>query len=117
MQGKVSPMSFGSAKFNWGVDLFLEIFADYAPAPLPRLNRKGELIKPESKKFSGFVFKIQANMDRKHRDRVAFVRVCSGQFDRGMKVLHVRLKRDLRLSYATQFYGSGPRNRRAGFSW
>jgi len=103
LAGKVSPMSFGSAKFNWGVDIFLEMFADFAPEPLARHNREGELIEPQSKKFSGFVFKIQANMDRKHRDRVAFVRVCSGQFERGMKVLHVRLKRDLRLSYATQF--------------
>ncbi len=103
LQGKISPMSFGSAKFNWGVDLFLKLFAQYSPQPLARKTRDEELVSPETKKFSGFVFKIQANMDRKHRDRVAFVRVCSGQFERGMKVYHVRLKRDLRLSYATQF--------------
>ncbi len=61
------------------------------------------LLDPKDKKFSGFVFKIQANMDRKHRDRVAFIRVCSGTFDRGMKVYHSDLGRDIRLSYATQF--------------
>ncbi len=103
LEGKISPMSFGSAKFNWGVDIFLKLFAKYAPGPAPRKTRSEEIVEPTLKKFSGFVFKIQANMDRKHRDRVAFVRVCSGQFLRGMKVSHVRLGRDIRLSYANQF--------------
>ena len=102
LEGKVSPMTFGSAKNNWGVDLFLDLFCDYAPSPLPRTSDVGE-IDPLSKSFSGFVFKIQANMDKKHRDRVAFLRICSGEFLRGMKVTHTRLKRDLRLSYANQF--------------
>jgi len=102
MAGQVSPMTFGSAKHNWGVDLFLELFADYAPGPRPRNSTAG-LIEPTAKAFSGFVFKIQANMDPKHRDRVAFLRICSGQFERGMKVYHPRLERELRLSYANQF--------------
>ena len=102
MAGDVSPMTFGSAKHNWGVDIFLELFAAYAPAPTPRNSSAGP-ISPESKQFSGFVFKIQANMDRKHRDRVAFLRICSGQFERGMKVYHPRLERDLRLAYANTF--------------
>ena len=102
MNGLVSPMTFGSAKHNWGVDLFLELFAAYAPPPGPRNSTKG-LVQPTDKNFSGFVFKIQANMDRKHRDRVAFIRICSGQFERGMKVRVPRLERELRLAYANQF--------------
>ncbi len=102
MAGKVSPMTFGSAKHNWGVDIFLELFADYAPPPGPRNSTKG-LVEPKDKNFSGFVFKIQANMDRKHRDRVAFIRICSGQFERGMKVYLPRLSREIRLAYANQF--------------
>lgn len=102
MNGEVSPMTFGSAKQNWGVDLFLDLFADHAPAPGPRNSTAGQ-VNPLDKNFTGFVFKIQANMDRKHRDRVAFIRICSGQFERGMKVRHPRLDRDLRLAYANQF--------------
>jgi peptide chain release factor 3 len=102
MDGLVSPMTFGSAKHNWGVDLFLDLFADHSPSPKARNSTVGE-ITPTDKNFSGFVFKIQANMDRKHRDRVAFLRICSGQFERGMKVHHTRLDRELRLAYANQF--------------
>lgn len=102
MAGEISPLTFGSAKFNWGVDIFLNLFAKESPPPLER-NASEEKVDPLAKYFSGFVFKIQANMDRKHRDRVAFVRICSGEFERGMKVYHSRLKRDLRLSYANSF--------------
>lgn len=102
LAGQVSPMTFGSAKHNWGVDLFLELFAAHSPEPRPRHSTAGE-ISPFDKGFSGFVFKIQANMDRKHRDRVAFLRICSGEFERGMKVFHPRLDRELRLAYANQF--------------
>lgn len=102
LDGQVSPMTFGSAKHNWGVDIFLDLFAAHAPLPSPHNSTKG-VIQPTDSSFSGFVFKIQANMDRKHRDRVAFLRICSGVFERGMKVKHVRLGRDLRLSYANQF--------------
>ncbi len=102
LAGLVSPMSFGSAKFTWGVDLFMELFAERSPPPRPRVSSAGD-VDPLDKKFSGFVFKIQANMDPKHRDRVAFLRVCSGVFERGMKVYHPRLDRELKLSYANQF--------------
>lgn len=102
MRGEVTPMTFGSAKHNWGVDLFLELFAQHAPQPAIRNSSRGP-IQPTDPSFSGFIFKIQANMDRKHRDRVAFLRICSGTFERGMKVRHVRLNRELRLSYANQF--------------
>lgn len=102
LRGEVTPMTFGSAKHVWGVDLFLELFAEHAPPPNTRNTTKGP-VEPTDKSFSGFIFKIQANMDRKHRDRVAFLRICSGTFERGMKVKHVRLGRDLRLSYANQF--------------
>ena len=102
LEGRISPMTFGSAKLNWGVDLFLDLFCNHAPEPQDRLTLEG-IVEAKGKKFSGFVFKIQANMDRKHRDRVAFIRVCSGVFERGMKVYHPRLDRTLRLSYATQF--------------
>lgn len=102
LKGEVSPMTFGSAKFNWGVDLFLELFALHAPGPGTYEAEEGP-VDPFAKGFTGFIFKVQANMDRKHRDRVAFCRVCSGEFQRGMKVKHMRLGRDLRLSYANSF--------------
>jgi len=102
--GLVSPMTFGSAKNNWGVDLFLNLFCEYAPSPRDRKNEAGDIHSALDKDFSGFVFKIQANMDKNHRDRVAFIRVCSGTFERGMKVKHQRLDRDLRLAYANQFF-------------
>lgn len=102
LEGNMSPMTFGSAKFNWGVDLFLNLFCNHAPEPQDRKTSQG-ILRAKDRSFSGFVFKIQANMDRKHRDRVAFIRVCSGVFERGMKVYHSRLDRNFRLSYATQF--------------
>ena len=102
MRGEVSPVMFGTAKFDFGVDLFLDYFVDLAPAPQTRATRAGE-VDPIKDEFSGFVFKIQANMDKRHRDRVAFLRICSGKFERGMKVQHARLKRELRLAYSTQF--------------
>lgn len=103
LAGRISPLTFGSAKQNFGVDIFLKFFCQYAPAPQPRLTKEGLEINPLDSNFSGFVFKIQANMDRKHRDRIAFVRICSGKFDRGMKVKHSRLDKELRLSYSSQF--------------
>ncbi len=102
LAGQLSPVTFGSAKQNFAVDTFLDIFTDHAPGPSNRASKEG-LVQPLDKTFTGFVFKIQANMDRRHRDRVAFVRICSGQFDRGMKVNHVRLGRELRLAHSAQF--------------
>lgn len=103
LAGELSPVTFGSAKQNFGVDTFLNFFTQYAPGPQPRKTKDDKLIDPCDANFTGFVFKIQANMDRRHRDRIAFIRICSGKFDRGMKVQHSRLDRELRLSYASQF--------------
>ena len=100
--GDVSPMFFGSAINNFGLEAFLEKFCELMPPPAPRNTSEGP-IAPDDPRFSAFVFKIQANMDRAHRDRVAFVRICSGKFNRGMKVRHVRSGRDLRLANPTQF--------------
>ncbi|MCM2282026.1 MAG: peptide chain release factor 3 [Bdellovibrionaceae bacterium] len=102
LAGELSPLTFGSAKQNFGIDTFLDIFCDYAPPPGER-KTKNAVVKPLDRTFTGFVFKIQANMDRRHRDRIAFIRICSGQFERGMKVNHMRLGRELRLSFSSQF--------------
>jgi peptide chain release factor 3 len=101
-RGEVSPMFFGSALTNFGLPQFLDAFVSLMPEPPPRETDKRP-IHPSDEGFTGFVFKIQANMDRAHRDRMAFVRVCSGRYERGMKVHHVRLGRDIRLSNPTQF--------------
>jgi peptide chain release factor 3 len=103
LAGRLSPVTFGSAKQNFGVDTFLKFFTTYAPGPKAREVKKGEPLNPLSSNFTGFVFKIQANMDKRHRDRIAFLRICSGKFERGMKVNHSRLERELRLSYSSQF--------------
>ncbi len=100
--GDLSPMFFGSATNNFGLEPFLETFCELMPPPRARPSDHGP-IAPTQDEFSGFVFKIQANMDRAHRDRVAFVRICSGRMNRGMKVHHVRTGRDLRLANPTQF--------------
>jgi peptide chain release factor 3 len=99
-RGKLTPMFFGSALTNFGVLPFLECFLDMAPAPYARKSDTG-LIDPHDEAFSGFVFKIQANMDKDHRDRVAFVRVCSGRFTKGEKTTHVRTQKKLRLANST----------------
>ncbi|QDK45422.1 peptide chain release factor 3 [Bdellovibrio sp. ZAP7] len=103
LTGQISPVTFGSAKQNFGVDTFLQFFTKYAPGPQARVTKDDQKMDPLDAKFTGFVFKIQANMDRRHRDRIAFIRICSGKFERGMKVQHSRLERELRLSYSSQF--------------
>jgi peptide chain release factor 3 len=100
--GDVSPMFFGSAINNFGLQAFLDTFCDKMPPPLPRNSDTGP-IEPESPVFSAFVFKIQANMNKAHRDRVAFLRVCSGHFERGMKVKIVRTQKETRLANPTTF--------------
>lgn len=102
LSGKVSPTTFGSAKQNFAVNTFLDFFTEFAPPPAPRPTTTGSL-DPLNSEFTGFCFKIQANMDRRHRDRVAFIRICSGKFERGMKVQHQRLKKEIRLSFSNQF--------------
>jgi peptide chain release factor 3 len=103
LRGRLSPAFFGTAKMNFGVDLFLNYFTKWAPPPAAHYTKSDKIVDPFDPFFSGFVFKIQANMDRKHRDRIAFMRVCSGEFQRGMKVNHHRLGRELRLSHSNQF--------------
>ncbi len=102
LSGDVSPMFFGSAINNFGLQSFLDSFCELMPPPCARSTTTGS-VDPAMNGFSGFVFKIQANMDRAHRDRVAFLRICSGRFERGMKILHVRTGREIRLANPTQF--------------
>ncbi|NEQ29517.1 MAG: peptide chain release factor 3 [Leptolyngbya sp. SIO4C5] len=104
--GQMTPVFFGSAMTNFGVHLFLEAFMDYALRPSPRNSSEGE-IPPTHEDFSGFVFKLQANMDPKHRDRVAFIRVCSGKFEKDMVVNHARLDKTVRLSHPQKLFAQG----------
>ena len=100
--GELTPVFFGSALNSFGVEPFLDHFVDLAPPPLPRETTAG-VVSPDSSSFSGFVFKIQANMDPMHRDRVAFVLVCSGRFVRGMEVTHERTGKRLAIKRSLQF--------------
>lgn len=102
LTGELTPMFFGSAMTNFGVQPFLEEFLEMAPPPGARMSDAGE-IDPVSESFSGFVFKIQANMNPTHRDRLAFIRVCSGRFTKGMSVYHVRAGKEVRLAQPQQF--------------
>ncbi len=102
---KTTPVYFGSAVNNFGVQLLLDGFLKHAPAPKPRVMA-GTPIAPEHPAFSGFIFKIQANMDPKHRDRIAFVRVCSGKFERDMTVMHSRSAKKVRLSSSHKLFGN-----------
>lgn len=99
--GKLSPVFFGSALTNFGVETFLKHFLDMTLSPLPRNSDQG-LIDPFQEEFSAFVFKIQANMNKFHRDRVAFMRICSGKFEAGMEVFHVQGDKKIRLSQPQQ---------------
>jgi peptide chain release factor 3 len=102
--GQLTPVFFGSAVNNFGVQLLLDAFLDYSTAPRPRVA--GDVVvTPERPGFSGFVFKIQANMDPRHRDRIAFVRVCSGKFSRDMVVTHTRTGKKVRLSSSHKLFG------------
>ena len=102
---KTTPVFFGSASNNFGVQLLLDGFLKHSPPPRPRVMG-GIEISPENPPFSGFIFKIQANMDPKHRDRIAFVRVCSGKFERDMTVHHSRSARKVRLSSSHKLFGN-----------
>ncbi len=102
LQGIQTPVFFGSALQNFGVQEFLDHLVTYAPGPGPRAARE-RVVHPDEPVFTGFVFKIQANMDPAHRDRVAFVRICSGQYEKGMKMYHVRLKREMQAANALTF--------------
>lgn len=100
--GSLTPVFFGSALTNFGVQTFLETYLQFAPTPQPRESTVGK-IDPLSENFSGFIFKIQANMNPAHRDRIAFLRICSGQFERGMTVQLPRTGKQLKLAQSTQF--------------
>ena len=100
--GRLTPVFFGSALTNFGVEPFLKDFLRLAPEPLAYTDvLTGEKVEPSRPEFSGFVFKIQANMDRHHRDRIAFVRICSGKFERGMSAYHVQGDRIIKLATGT----------------
>ncbi len=100
--GELTPVFFGSAINNFGVKELLDAFVEYAPAPVARKTVQREVAASEEK-FTGFVFKIQANMDPAHRDRIAFLRVCSGSYKKGMKMRHVRLGKTVQVSNAITF--------------
>jgi peptide chain release factor 3 len=100
--GSLTPVFFGSALTNFGVQTFLETYLQFAPPPQPRESTNGK-IEPLSEDFSGFIFKIQANMNPAHRDRIAFLRICSGRFERGMTVNLPRTGKQIKLAQSTQF--------------
>jgi peptide chain release factor 3 len=102
--GRQTPVFFGSALTNFGLEPFLRALVELAPPPQPRSSDSG-IVAPTDERFSGFVFKIQANMDPRHRDRVAFVRVCSGRFTKDMAVVNSRAGKPIRASRAYRFFG------------
>ena len=103
LEGKLQPVLFGSALNNFGVEELLNCFIDIAPEPLPKTSEE-RLIQPEEKQLSGFVFKIHANMDPNHRDRLAFVKIVSGTFERNTPYLHVRHNKKLKFSSPNAFF-------------
>lgn len=106
LAGEQTPVFFGSALTNFGVETFLKSFVDLAPAPSDHTVNGDENLVPDDDEFSGFVFKIQANMNPQHRDRIAFVRVCSGEFSRGLDVTLARTGKPVRLNNAVEFESS-----------
>lgn len=105
LKGKISPVFFGSALNNFGVQELLNCFTEIAPSPLPKESDK-RIIDPAEAKFSGFIFKIHANMDPKHRDRLAFLKIVSGKFERNTNYLHIRLNKFQKFSNPTAFMAS-----------
>lgn len=101
-RGELTPVFFGSALTNFGVEPFLEHFLEMTTSPLPRNSSIGE-INPFDNNFSAFVFKIQANMNKAHRDRIAFMRICSGKFEKGMEVYHIEEGKKIKLAQPQQF--------------
>lgn len=102
LEGKLTPVYFGTALGNFGVREMLDGFVEFAPPPQQRATLQ-RAVKATEEAFSGFVFKIQANMDPKHRDRIAFLRVCSGKYEQGMKIRHTRIGKEVRISDAVTF--------------
>ena len=102
LRGATTPVFFGTALGNFGVSQMLDCFVEQAPPPQPRAAHE-RLVQPDEAPFSGFVFKIQANMDPKHRDRIAFLRICSGRYRQGMRMHHVRIGKDTKVADAVTF--------------
>ena len=115
LQGQQSPVFFGSGINNFGVQEILQALLDWAPAPQSR-NAGNRTVQPDETPFSGFVFKIQANMDPKHRDRIAFFRICSGRYSSGMKVRHIRTGREMKLANALTFMANERVLKEEGFA-
>jgi len=115
LAGKLTPVFFGSAINNFGVKELLNALVEYAPSP-PSRKTLSRVVKADEETFSGFVFKIQANMDPAHRDRIAFMRICSGQYSKGMKVRHVRIGRDIKIPNAITFMASDRDNVEQAYS-
>ncbi len=106
LRGDVSPVFFGSAMTNFGVELFLDRFVRMGPSPAPRMDAEHHPVDPTDERFSAFIFKIQANMDPRHRDRVAFARICSGRFERDMTVRNARTGKEVRLTRAMKLFAN-----------
>ncbi|MCB1175659.1 MAG: peptide chain release factor 3, partial [Leptospiraceae bacterium] len=103
--GEITPVFFGSAITNFGIQLFLDQFLGICPEPGPIQLSDGSTLAPESNQFTGFIFKLQANMNKQHRDRVAFLRIASGKFERGMSVNNARVGKSVKLSSPVSFFG------------
>ncbi|AWN15181.1 peptide chain release factor 3 [Salinisphaera sp. LB1] len=114
LAGEITPVFFGSAVNNFGIRPLLDSFVEWAPAPRPREASSREVV-PSEEPLSGFVFKIQANMDPQHRDRIAFMRICSGHYRKGMKMRHLRAGKDIRVGDAITFMAN--RREAADTAW
>ncbi len=115
LNGTITPVFFGSALRNFGVQEFLHSFLENSPLPQPR-QAVERIIEPDENKLTGFIFKIQANMDPAHRDRIAFMRICSGKFTRGMKIYHSRLQRMIKLNNTVTFLAREREKMEEGFA-
>jgi peptide chain release factor 3 len=115
LAGRQSPVFFGSALSNFGVKELLDEFVQHAPAPQPHESEQRD-VNPEEDKLTGFVFKIQANMDPGHRDRIAFMRICSGEYQKGMKVLHVRSGKEMKIPDAITFMAADRQHAEAAYA-
>ena len=109
LAGQMTPVFFGTALANFGVREMLDDFTQWAPAPQQRAT-ESRIVAADEAKFSGFIFKIQANMDPKHRDRIAFMRICSGSYSRGMKMRHNRIAKDVKIADAVTFLAGDREN-------
>jgi peptide chain release factor 3 len=106
LSGAITPVFFGSALRDFGLREMFDMFGAVAPPPLPRATNRGT-VQPSDPRFSAFVFKIQANMDPNHRDRIAFLRICSGQYEEGKRLYNVRLQRHVQIANAIRFMAQG----------